>query len=546
MAEVVVMPQLGNTVESCLVTSWHVRVGGPVTPNTIVADIETDKSAMEVPAGVAGTILALLAEPGDEVPVKAPFFIVGEPGEDISALLPHSDAEVPAQPETPAPEAPPSPEPSTETPPEPAVPSVIADQVAPVVPVQPPAGSSPASPRARRVADEAGVDISQVTGSGPHGRILESDVRQAIAAKTNPAAFTSIAAPELTLAAMPSFKPVESVEQVESDQPRTRGAEALPLTWVTQGTGIGGRVTRQDIENAPQETTPAAEVLEVQAPDIAPVAEVHASDIAQAVPVAEVQVPDIAQAAPPHEVSDEEFPGAFTDTPLAGIRKLVAERMLASMAAHAQLTFDASAPATALLELRAKLKASDPSLGMNQVTIGDLVAYAAVRVASKFSSINATYKDKVLRSFDNVHLGLAVDTPRGLLVPTIRFASAMGLREFSAQSKALAAMARAGGINPDLLAGATFTVTNLGAFGIESFTPILNSPQTAILGVNAILPRPVINPDGSVGVEQRISFSLTVDHAVVDGADAARFLQALVSFISTIDLAIMAEGGIYA
>jgi pyruvate dehydrogenase E2 component (dihydrolipoamide acetyltransferase) len=136
-------------------------------------------------------------------------------------------------------------------------------------------------------------------------------------------------------------------------------------------------------------------------------------------------------------------------------------------------------------------------------------------------------------------MGFACDTPRGLLVPTVRHASEMGLREFSAASKELAQQAIAGNINPDLLSGATFTVSNLGGLGIESFTPLLNVPQVAILGVDAIFPRATVNADGSFGVEQRIGFSLTADHRVIDGADAARYLQDLVIFVENIDVTVL-------
>jgi pyruvate dehydrogenase E2 component (dihydrolipoamide acetyltransferase) len=134
---------------------------------------------------------------------------------------------------------------------------------------------------------------------------------------------------------------------------------------------------------------------------------------------------------------------------------------------------------------------------------------------------------------------MAVDTPRGLIVPTLQFANRIRIREFSNLSKQLAAESASGAINPDLLSGATFTVSNLGSFGIENFTPIINTPQTAILGVNTIVPRAVANKDGSVGVEQRIGFSLTADHRVIDGADAARFLRDLCHTIENIDLIVL-------
>ncbi|MDR2975078.1 MAG: 2-oxo acid dehydrogenase subunit E2 [Propionibacteriaceae bacterium] len=481
MADVVVMPQLGNTVESCLVTAWQVGVGDTVEPDTVVAEIETDKSSMEVPSGQAGTILALLAQAGDEVPVKAPFFIIGAPGESIEGLVPGPSA--------PSPDAGPKTEPSDEPAAHGAaglIPQAVLGNQAMSAP------SAPLSPRARRLVNETGLDASGLTGSGPGGRVVAADISEALAA-----------AP-----AQPLSLPARSVEP------------EAPV--IVTGTGLGGRVTRHDAAS---------------------------TGLAQSVPMTEGSAarsvsPDPQPTPASAEVSskrigEDTFPGTFTDEPLKGVRKLVAGRMLASMATHAQLTFDASAPAAGLLALRARFKTADPQWGMSAITIGDLVAYAAVQALRRHPSVNATLTDAVLRTYDHVHLGLAVDTPRGLLVPTIQYASCLGLVDLSQQSKLLAAAATKGDISPDLLTGGTFTVTNLGAYGIESFTPILNSPQVGILGVNAIAPSVCANPDGSVGVEQRISFSLTVDHAVVDGADAARYLKTLCALIADIDLTVM-------
>ncbi|MEA5119504.1 MAG: 2-oxo acid dehydrogenase subunit E2, partial [Propionicimonas sp.] len=285
----------------------------------------------------------------------------------------------------------------------------------------------------------------------------------------------------------------------------TAGARAEASGFVpgTPGSGIGGRVTRADLAagtpGAPAATAPEAATVPAASAD---------------------------------------FPGAFTDAPLKGIRKLVASRMMESLAQSAQLTYTATAPAAGLLALRARLKnCGDPEL--SAVTIGDLVGYATVKTLARHPNANAHLSDGVLRSFEHVHLGMAVDTPRGLLVPTLRFADTLTLREFSAQSKALANAAIAGSISPDLLSGGTFTVSNLGAFGIESFTPLLNLPQVAILGVDAIFPRVTVNPDGSVGAEQRIGFSLTADHQVIDGADAARYLKDLCAAVAAIDLTVL-------
>jgi pyruvate dehydrogenase E2 component (dihydrolipoamide acetyltransferase) len=211
---------------------------------------------------------------------------------------------------------------------------------------------------------------------------------------------------------------------------------------------------------------------------------------------------------------------------------------------HVQLTFTASASATSLMALRARFKAAPTAWGLADVTIGDLVCFAAVRALRQFPAMNAAVRGAETGSGSVVDLGIAVDTGHGLVHPTIRDAGMMGLKQLSRQTKALAEQARSGDISPALLTGSTFAVTNLGAFGIESFTAILHAPQVAILGVNAIQPRAVVHPDGSYGAEQAISFSLTVDHAVVDEADAARYLQSLCAIIADLDLVIMADGGL--
>lgn len=231
--------------------------------------------------------------------------------------------------------------------------------------------------------------------------------------------------------------------------------------------------------------------------------------------------------------------GEFSETRLKGVRKLISERMRASLAASAQLTFNASANAERIQALRARFKGSDPELGLAGVTVGDLVLFAVSRVVPRFPACNATLENGVLRTWKRMHLGLAVDTPRGLLVPVIRNADQLSLRQIARESKRLAAACQAGSISPDELSGGTFTVSNLGAFGIESFTPILNVPQVAILGVDAITPRAAPGPNGQVVFEPRMGLSLTVDHQIIDGAPAARILAAVAKAIEDIDLLIM-------
>ncbi len=455
MAEIVVMPALGNSVESSLISEWLVSVGDTVDENTLLCAIETDKSSMEVPAGVSGVVLALLAEEGDDVPVKDPIAVVGEAGEEVDPALLSGGA---SDDEDEAPAAPVQ----EEAP-------VQAEVAQAAAPVRTTDSSAPVSPRARNLAFGQGIAADRLEGSGPNGRVITRDVEAAIAA-----------GPGLTKGARV-------------------GAEGFVPGRA--GTGIGGRVTRADLANLPAE-----------APQTAQVAAATAS---------------------------AEFPGSFTDTPLKGVRKVIAERMTSSLQNTAQLTLDTTAPADGLLALRAKLKNAPENMGLNKVTIGDLIGYAVVKTLVRYPALNAHLTDGVLREFDSVHLGIAVDTPRGLLVPTVRFAEDMTLREFSDQSKTVAYGAIDGDIDPNLLSGGTFTVTNLGAFGIEAFTPVLNEPQVSILGVGAITPRPKQNADGTVGIENRVWLSLTMDHQAYDGADGARFLKDLSAAIANIELTVL-------
>ena len=446
MATIVVMPQLGNSVESCIIVEWMIAEGDTVAVDQTLASIETDKSTMEVPSTAEGTVLKLLWEEGDEVPVKDPLIIVGEPGEDISGLVPGGDG-APTEADAPAEQA------------------AAPEQAAPAFATERATGA--VSPRARALAASNGVDASSISeGSGPHGRVIERDVAAAIAA-----------GPVLTSAA------------------RAAGVSA------TEGTGIGGRVSVADADRAP-EAAPAAAV------------------------------------AAPAAAAD--FPGASTSAPLKGVRKVVAKRMMESLTSTAQLTLNTTANAAGILAMRKKVKNADESLGLNKITLNDLVCFAVSRTLLKYPVFNAHLEDGVLTQFEQVHLGFACDTPRGLLVPVIRSAQSLGLKAFSDEAKRLAGGAIDGSLSPDFLSGGTFTVSNIGSFGIETFTPVINLPQTAILGVGAITPRPTVAADGTIGVEQRINLSLTIDHQVIDGADGARFLRDLVAAIENIDVTVLA------
>lgn len=217
---------------------------------------------------------------------------------------------------------------------------------------------------------------------------------------------------------------------------------------------------------------------------------------------------------------------AYEDKPISRIRKVIAENMHRSLSTMAQLTLNASFDATRILSMRAEMKASE-GYGLEKVTLNDFVLYAVARTLPEFPDLNANFTGETMRYFTHAQLGVAVDTPRGLMVPVLRDADRLSLRELSEQVKLKAKQCRDGAVDPAEFAGGSFTVSNLGAFGVESFTPVINPPQTAILGVCSIRQTPRAGADGKVEFYPAMGLSLTFDHRAVDGAPAARFLKTL-------------------
>ncbi|TVR54079.1 MAG: 2-oxo acid dehydrogenase subunit E2 [Spirochaetaceae bacterium] len=344
--------------------------------------------------------------------------------------------------------------------------------------------------------------------------------------------------------------PAETRSAPASDGPRTDRVFVSPRARRTardlsvdaaalSGTGPGGRVLERDVIAAAGAREPltraAREMVEAGAPrpnlGTGPGGRVTRADVESA----GARSAGDARAAAEGGTATRDFPGAYDETPVKGVRKVIAERMLASLTSTAQLTMSAHADARALLAYRKKLKNSPPEMELSGVTINDLVHFAVARTLLSFRAMNAHFLETTIREFDHVHLGFAVDTPRGLLVPTVRFADELSLSKLAAEARRLAEKAIGGTADADELSGATFTVTNLGALGITSFTPVLNPPQAAILGVCAIELRPVQTESG-VEHHPHIGLSLTIDHRAVDGAPAARFLNALCTTIANFEL----------
>ena len=260
------------------------------------------------------------------------------------------------------------------------------------------------------------------------------------------------------------------------------------------GTGIGGKVTLADLEKKP-EAAPAAAVA--------------------AAPAVEVGAP-----------VDDSY-----NEPMTNMRKVIARTMMTSLSSMAQLTHSISFDCTEIQALRKNFKENGEAMGMNKITLNDLVMYAVARTLTmpEHRALNANLVDdgKTMKYFRGVHLGMACDTDRGLMVPTIFNADKMSLKQLSDTAKRLAAECRDGKISPDYLKGASFTVSNVGSMGIESFTPVINPPQTGILGVCTFTTR-IMVVGGEMKPYPAMGLSLTYDHRALDGTPASRFLKDLV------------------
>lgn len=227
----------------------------------------------------------------------------------------------------------------------------------------------------------------------------------------------------------------------------------------------------------------------------------------------------------------------YEDVKIPNIRKVIAKSMHDSLSNMAQLTLNTTFDATQIQAYRAALKDNAESLGLANITLNDMVCFGVAKTILNFKDLNAHWLDdtQMMRYFKHCNLGVAVDTPRGLLVVTVPKADTLSLNEFSVISKQIIAEAQSGSISPDKLKGATFTVTNLGSLGVESFTPVINPPQTGILGVNTITRRVKV-VDGKDVFYNAMGLSLTFDHRAIDGAPAAKFMKELVKNLENFNL----------
>ncbi len=398
MAFEILMPQLGLTMEEGTVTQWLKQEGDPVKAGEAVLEITTDKLTNEVTSEHDGVLLKIVAQEGEDIPVKGLLGYIGQAGEQVGDAAAPTPAAAPA----PAPAAPTAPAAAPT-----AAPSGVRIRI---------------SPYARKLAAGLGVDYSHLTGSGPSGRIVAKDILAA--------------------------------------------AEA-------------------------QKAAPAA--------------------------------PAAAPAAPAPKKGGLDLMDGDTVVKLSGMRKVVAERMLQSHTEIPPVTQNTKVDVTALMQFRKSLAET----AGKKFSVNDLILKATAKVLRRHPEILVSYDNGQIIQRAHVNLGMAVALDAGLIVPVIRDADKMGLEELAAKAKDLATRAKDNQLTTDEYKGSTFSVSNLGMFGIETFTPIVNQPDAGILGVCAIQDELVMDDEGSISKHQVMRLSFTFDHRLIDGAVAAKFIMDL-------------------
>ncbi len=419
----ITMPKLSDTMTEGTLVAWKKKKGDKVSAGEVLAEIETDKATMEWESPEEGTLTEIFVEEGGKVEVGQKIAFIDEPGEGAVAPKPAEEKkqEPKAETEKPAPAEAKQKETAPPRPAEERTPSRPQSRPAAERQEQSDGARIKASPVARRVAGELGVELANVKGSGPEGRITESDVRAA-----------------------------------------AKSAPAL------------------------KEQSAAA-----QKPAAAP------------------------------------KPGSGDRIQLSGMRKVIAERLVQSKGPVPHFYLNIDIDARALMEARTELKAAGEDSDTAKITVNDFVLKASVMAALKVPKVNASFEGESIVQFADIDLGIAVAIEEGLLTPVIRCAQNKSLREISALAKDLASRARNKRMKPEEFQGGSFTVSNLGGMGIDSFSAIINPPQGFILAIGAIRKVPVIDSCDAIAVGHRMSIWMSCDHRVIDGALGAQYLKEL-------------------
>ncbi len=534
MANPVLMPKQGITVESCILTKWNVKVGDVVKKGDILFSFETDKSSIDFASEVDGEVLATFYNEGDEVPVLTNVMVIGKKGEDVSSFAPSgASTEVKAE------------EVKEEVKPT-AVPEIPKDIKATPI-TMPKSGITVESCILTKILVKVGDKIkkgdklfayetdkssfeeeSEIEGEVlgifynegdevPVGNnVLAIGEHGVDVSCFKSAGVSSSPVEEIkTVSAPASDKPVNSAPvQTNSDgkifaSPRAKNlANKLGVDLKSAvGTGPNGRIIERDIREASVNPKAVETVTETKETVSAPV--------------------DV---------------NAYKDEKMSNIRKVIAKNMVLSLSTMAQLTHTLSFDCTNVTEFRKFLKDNAEKLKLPSITINNIIVFAVSRVLKNHRDLNANLiNGDTMRYFEHTNIGIATDTPRGLLVPTLFGADTMSLSEIASKSKKLSQDAIDGKITPDLLTGGSFTVSNVGTMGIESFTPVVNPPQTGILGVNTLETRVKLGKNGEIIPYTAMSLSLSYDHRALDGAPASRFLKELKEYLENFSLNLITD-----
>lgn len=464
------MPSLGHTMEKGKVIEWLKQEGDTLSKGEPLVVIETDKVVTEVESPADGVLLKIAVGAEEERPIGATLALLGAPGESLGEVEIRQllgDEMVSTAAVLPA--------------------AAVTATSASVVPVRPAGERLKISPVAKRLAEERSIDPATLQGTGPGGRITREDVLRA--SEVVPAA----PPPAAAAAAGERFK----ISPIARKLAEEYGIDPATVT----GTGPGGRITKDDILGV-VEVAPAA----LPAPPAAPAMSPAAAPPSQRLSMAQT-------------------------IPLRGIRGRVAERMSQSWNTIPRVTEVMHVDMSATVAFReAMLGQWEQQYGL-RISLNDMITKAVAVALSRHPRLNATLVEHEVRVHDRINIGVAVNLDEGLVVPVILHADRKDLGHIARESRALAEKARAGRLQLDDVSDGTFTITNLGTTGIELFTPIINPPQVAILGVGMVQRRPVVVGD-ALAIRPSVYFSLVFDHRALDGVPAANFLQALQYLLS--------------
>jgi len=432
MAKIIVMPKLGLTMKEGTIVKWNKIEGDMVSAGEVLLEVATDKLTNEVEAAESGVVRKILAKEDEVVECLMPIAIIAGKDEDISAVLKEAGAAE-----------------------EPAAAAAVEKkaEAAPAETARDKGERVKAAPAAKKLAEEKGIDLSLVKGSGPSGRIVLKDVE-------------------------------DYMENAKS------GAKVSPMA------------------------AKIAQELNVNIDEIGKEGRVMKADVlAYANKGKAVEAP----AAPEASAKAEET------IKLTPMRKTIASRMGESWTTSPRVTYNIPFDTTAMKDLRAKLNPALKDKGI-KISFNHIIMKVCAKVLMEFPSINGSLSGDILTIHPHVNMGIAVGLDAGLLVPNVKDCDTKSLAEIAVDTERCIESARTGKLTMDDMTGGTFTITNLGAFGIRSFSPIINQPELAILGINAIVDTPVV-VNGQIVIKPMMNLSLTADHRIIDGLLAAKFLQ---------------------